>query len=44
MQIIQDVILKLLIVTEIGIHVSRKQDEDQLVMVLSCYGDNGNYQ
>lgn len=44
MQIIYDVILKLLIVIEIRMLVSGNRDEDQLVMVFSCYGDHGNYQ
>lgn len=44
MQIIYDVILKLLTVSEIRMLISGNQDEDQLVVVFSCYGDHGNYQ
>lgn len=44
MEIIYDVVLNVLAVTETGMHASGRQDEDQLAMVLSCYSDNGKYQ
>lgn len=43
MEIIYDVVLNLLTVTEIGMHARGRQDEDQLAMDLSWYGDNGKY-
>lgn len=39
-----DAVLNLLTDTEIGMHASGRQDEDQLAKVLGCHGDNGKYQ
>ena len=44
MEVIYDVVLNLITVTDTGMHASGRQVEDQLAMTLSCYGDNGKYQ